>query len=805
MNHDASFSAGFPASELIKVAAKTRASKYGIATFLLSSLLAGHAGAQNLSPLSIEDLLHTRQFGVLSPVAFSPDGNWLAYAVLAANSAGNRKGVHSPEEALLTGIPLSVQDQDIWIINLRGGGARDLTEDKGSNWAAKWSPDSQHLAFISDRDGGGQPKLWVWDARANEIRKVADAIVRAEEIQWLPDGKSVLVTLLPESMTAAEYAQRLSGPETPEADKTKTPGSTVTVYRSLATSQGDVAKQKSDPWSLDYAFRDLAKIEISGKVNRIESGRRIQECAISPDGSYVAFTSPKRFERPGSQQVLFDIVTLDIATKEDRVVVQDTRLSLGAMAFSWSPDSSLLSYQVIGVEGFVDLYIVGAHGGVPRKITNLPRQRPISLLWPPLWDRRGENVYFVSQGAIWKATVSLGQAVELVKIPGRRLDRILAQSRGLFSSPDGDESAIVFTVDGDTQQTGFYKVDLKEGRASKLLEDGRCYYCARQAEPMAVSQDGRQIAYFASDASHDNDIWLTDRDFKKSRRLTHLNPQFDGYQMGSTRLIEWRGLDGERLKGALLLPAGYHLGKQYPLIVSVYGGALHSSRLNHFGLGYGPTDNMQLFATRGYAVLLPDAPQHLGTPMVDLAKTVLPGVDKVIEMGIADPERLAVMGHSYGGYSALALIVQTRRFKAALMSAGFGDAMAFYGQLRRNGSAYGIGILESGQGLMGGTPWQFRQRYIENSPIFYLDRVETPLLIVHGGADDANDPYLTGEVFVGLRRLGKAVEYARYEGEDHHPFTWSYANQVDFCNRMIAWFDEHLTKPQDIKEQSPTN
>jgi dipeptidyl aminopeptidase/acylaminoacyl peptidase len=112
---------------------------------------------------------------------------------------------------------------------------------------------------------------------------------------------------------------------------------------------------------------------------------------------------------------------------------------------------------------------------------------------------------------------------------------------------------------------------------------------------------------------------------------------------------------------------------------------------------------------------------------------------------------------------------------------------------------FGTSVFEEGQGLMGGPPWQFRERYIENSPIFYLDRVETPLLIVHGSDDRAVPSFLSDEVFVGLRRLGKEVAYAKYEGEGHSPFEWSYANQLDFCKRMIEWFDDHLKKSDDQK------
>jgi dipeptidyl aminopeptidase/acylaminoacyl peptidase len=178
--------------------------------------------------------------------------------------------------------------------------------------------------------------------------------------------------------------------------------------------------------------------------------------------------------------------------------------------------------------------------------------------------------------------------------------------------------------------------------------------------------------------------------------------------------------------------------------------------------------------------------------MLDLTKTILPAVDKVVEMGVADPTRLAIMGQSYGGYCALAMIAQTKRFKASIMVDGFGDLTAAYGQMQKDGSAFQTSITEQGQGLMGGTPWQFRDRYIENSPIFYLNRVETPLLIIHGTDDTTVAPFLSDEVFVALRRLGKEVEYVKYDGEGHSPIYWRRDNQIDLWTRVIGWLDAHV-------------
>ena len=152
------------------------------------------------------------------------------------------------------------------------------------------------------------------------------------------------------------------------------------------------------------------------------------------------------------------------------------------------------------------------------------------------------------------------------------------------------------------------------------------------------------------------------------RQLTALNPQFENYEMGTTRLVQWMSDDGQQLKGTLLLPTQYRASTRYPLIVAVYGGASGANYLDRFGLEASGPLNMQLLATRGYAVLVPDAPQNLGTPMFDLAKTILPGINEVIRLGIADPDRLGVIGHSYGGYSVLSLLVQTKRFGQQLKS-----------------------------------------------------------------------------------------------------------------------------------------
>jgi dipeptidyl aminopeptidase/acylaminoacyl peptidase len=546
--------------------------------------------------------------------------------------------------------------------------------------------------------------------------------------------------------------------------------------------------------NLNLRLRDLAAIDVvTGNARILVRDKRIGTFLLSPDGSRLAYTVPKCFEKPSSQQILFDLRILALATAEDRLAASNVRLNYDGSQFNWSPESLHLVYRTYGPEERInDCFLVSADREGSQNLTNLPPRKMGVEPVAPLWSPDATAVYFIRDGSLCSASIGEPRSAEVASVPGRKITQVVARIPNLLWSTDGGLSTVVVTHDEAQKQDGFYKIDIRSGTSAKLAENGKCYTCMNVNDGgfNGVAQD--EIVYFSEDVQHEANLWTSDPSFRTPRQLTHLNPQFDKYRMGEPRLISWLNNDGVTLHGALLLPAGFREGIRYPLLVWVYGGESLSNHFNQFGFEGSGTFNMQLFATRGYAVLFPDAPLHLGTPIADLGKAVLPGVNKAIEIGIADPERLGLMGHSFGGYSTLALLVQTRRFKAAVEADGMGDLFGLYGEMSKSGTAYGASVLEHGQVLMGGTPWEFRDRYAENSPIFYLDRIETPLLLVHASEDLAVAPFLGDEVFVGLRRLGKRAVYAKYSGEDHSPLQWSYANQLDFCNRVLAWFDKYL-------------
>jgi dipeptidyl aminopeptidase/acylaminoacyl peptidase len=181
--------------------------------------------------------------------------------------------------------------------------------------------------------------------------------------------------------------------------------------------------------------------------------------------------------------------------------------------------------------------------------------------------------------------------------------------------------------------------------------------------------------------------------------------------------------------------------------------------------------------------------------MLKLLSGVLPAIEAAIALGIADPEKLFLMGQSFGGYAVYGLISQTNRFKAAVSLAGLANLVSLYGtfdsRLRYQNNAhedfFQATLIESAQVPMGNPPWKDLGRYLRNSPIFAVDRVQTPLMIIQGDMDYV--PIQQGEeFFTSLYRQGKRAEFVRYWGEGH--VLSSPANIKDMWERIFAWFKE---------------
>jgi dipeptidyl aminopeptidase/acylaminoacyl peptidase len=712
-------------------------------------------------------------------MVFSPHGKWLAYVVQGGGSSG------------------LAHDSEIVLLNTETRESQPLPITQGSSRLPAWSPDGRYLAFVLTKDPAPST-VWVWDTRSNEMRKVSDTPVKTsgpEQLIWLPDSRRMILTMQP----AAAPPAKPSGICDPAWENAGCGAPTATVYEGVTTAA------QRDAWraDLDWARRDLVLLNVeNGQANVLVSNTMVGVFRVSADGSRIFFVTPEAAEGPGSRQLFYAITEIKVQTRVARVIASGLRLEPGGQ-FSLSPTGTQLAYRVPGTDGGPSAVVV--FDAMTRKQRTLRvspsepvRQEPQADLvsgtsFTLLWSADGSSLFYLSAGTLWRADVATATTKPIVRMECDVITELTAGSGDVLSTVDGGTSTLVIAYDRAKKCDAFYRIDLSDGLATELLEEKSCYTCgaAPEARFVARSLAGGSLAYLAEDARHSADVWMSDVRFERRERVTDFNRQIEKYRMGSMQVIDWLDDDGKLLHGALLLPADYQQGRRYPMVVYVYGGVSLSDAAMRFGGFFQelPYYNIQLLASRGYAVLMPDAPQDLGTPMRDLAKTVLPGVNKAIETGVANPDRLGIMGHSYGGYSVLSLLVETPRFKAAVLSDAYANLIGDYGEMEVDGFAYGT-LAETGQQLMGGSPWQYRDRYIENSPIFYLDRVQTPVLLAHGSKDDAIAPFLGDETFVALRRLGKVVCYVKYSGEAH--WLLRPANQEDFFARLIRWFDEYL-------------
>lgn len=286
------------------------------------------------------------------------------------------------------------------------------------------------------------------------------------------------------------------------------------------------------------------------------------------------------------------------------------------------------------------------------------------------------------------------------------------------------------------------------------------------------------------------DIWTSTVNFKKQNQLSKANPQQSEYNWGSAELIHYTSLDGKPLEGLLIKPENFNPTKKYPLLVNFYeksSDGLHRHREPSPGRS---TMNYSFYASRGYVIFNPDVHYREGYPGESAYNCVMPGITSLIEKGFIDKDRIGVQGHSWGGYQIAYLVTQTDLFRCAEAGAPVPNMISAYGGIRWWTGLSRMFQYEHTQSRIGGTLWQYPLRFIENSPIFFVDKINTPLLLMHNDADGHVPWYQGIELFVALRRLNKPSWMLNYQGEPHWPLKLQ--NRIDFNIRLQQYFDYYL-------------
>jgi dipeptidyl aminopeptidase/acylaminoacyl peptidase len=272
-------------------------------------------------------------------------------------------------------------------------------------------------------------------------------------------------------------------------------------------------------------------------------------------------------------------------------------------------------------------------------------------------------------------------------------------------------------------------------------------------------------------------------------KISDANPQQSEYRWGSAELVEWLSADGIPLQGILYKPDGFDPSRQYPMVVYFYEQL--SDGLHRYSNPAGRnTINSTVYASNGYLVFFPDIHYQEGYPGPSAMKSIVPGIQSLIAKGFVDPKGIGIGGQSWGGYQVSYMVTQSKLFAAGFAGAPVANMTSAYGGIRWGSGLARAFQYEATQSRIGGSIWEYPMRYIENSPLFHIDRVETPLLIMHNDEDGAVPWYQGIELFVALRRHGKEAYLVNYNGDDHNPT--KRANQLDIDMRMQQFFGHHL-------------
>ncbi len=492
----------------------------------------------------------------------------------------------------------------------------------------------------------------------------------------------------------------------------------------------------------------------------------------------------------------YDVYIVDPHSGEKTLVKKElysrARLSPGAKYVYWFEDKDWHIYDIAS----------GKVRNVTQDIEVLFDRQDWDTPSPPYpygvagWTEDDSSLLIYDQYDVWEVEPDGKDARMITEGFGRENDLSFRYVRldPEEETIDTKETLLFRVSHEETMATGFYSDRVQGNKPpEKLIMEDRAFGYPRKAE----NSDTLILNRMAFDEYPD--VWISDKNFSNLQKVTDLGRQMEPYIWGKAELRDFKSSDGRPLKGILIKPDDFDPNKKYPLMVYIYE-TLHS------GLHYfrhpspGTSINMPYYVSNGYVLWMPDIEYHTGYPGQDALKCVLPGIQMLIREGYIDPDAVGIQGHSWGGYQISYMITQTNIFAAAEGGAPVSNMISAY-----NGIRWGSGMVrqfqyEHTQSRIGGSLWEYPLRYIENSPIFWADKIQTPIMFMHNDEDGAVPWYQGIEFIMALRRLGKEAYMFNYNGEEHG--LRKRINQKDWTIRMQQFFDHYLTdgpKPDWMK------
>ncbi len=712
---------------------------------------------------------------VTNEYAFSPSGDWLVFARATPDSTGD----------------------GVFAVPTQTGDVRPLLTGPGSYTNLTIDDEGEQVAVLTNRDDLESEAIAA-DAPAHTLYRAALAEDAERIAGWQADGLPDNWWVSPHgSLSFSDDGTRLFFGTAPQP----APDTTATLVGEPV--QVDIWHwQDERPQSVQLNDREEELQRSYQAVAHLDDGNRIVQLAtedrpeveVGSNGNAdlaVANTSrPYQQEMSWDFPSYYDVYLVDVNTGAARQVQEQVQypasLSPEAEYLTWW-DGTAKTWWAQSVESGSPAVDLGAAIDAP--LYNEDHDRP----YPPFpygsagWLADDEAVLIYDRFDAWAVDPSSPDTPTNLTGGLGRAESIQFRIRQLDDEADAlapNEPLMLHAFHTETKASGYYEGTVDgDAPTERIMMD-------RHFSGLTQAADSDRLLYQREDVSEFPDLWTATPDFDAPVQVSTANPQQSDYRWSTAELTSWTALTGEELDGIIYKPDDFDASATYPLMVYFY--ERNSDNLhNHWAPApHRSIINPTFYASRGYVVFVPDIVYEEGYPGESAYNSIMPGVTELADAPYIDRERIGVQGHSWGGYQIAYMITRTDLFAAAEAGAPVSNMTSAYGGIRQRTGRSRMFQYEQTQSRIGGSLWQYPERYWENSPLFYADRISTPLMMMHNDEDGAV-PFEQGvELFMAMRRLGTPAWLINYNGQPHWPT--EYHLKVDWQRRMQQFFDHYL-------------
>jgi len=720
-----------------------------------------------------------RRFSHVTEYEFSRDGRTLLYLVSSPKTRKNGVYAYSP-------------GSDSY--------PRTLFRSKGQHLKLTWNHAQTQAAFLS-KPIGSRPKdktswqLFLWERGNRKVTPVPAST-------W---------TALPREMQLSEHAplrytrddQKLiiavAQPAIKPAPTSKDP-TDIVVADIWSGHDGLIQPRQSVLSNLEKKRAFSGLYDLKTKRYTLLADEKLTDVIISENGTHVLGCDFQPYLRLRDFDATYcDVYTIDAITGERKLVIAKLRGKSGdegKPSLRLSPNGNHALYFQHDHWHLLDLATdqsSNLSSGLPvpvsRELHDKPEPKSDSG-WAG-WNHDSQSVLVYDRYDIWQLFIDGRSPTNLTRGHGRenriiyRAQRITAQEKGLPRAHNDFTKPLILRGESETTRaSGFFRlIPGSDATPQKLLWGDKNYrYAGRALRADALMLTAQRFDEFP-------DIWITNSTLTTPRKVTDGGAQLKPFLWGTAELIDYKNSKGVPLQTALYKPDNFDPHKKYPLIVYTYE---RLSRIVHqfFSPVYSSNISFPLYTSNGYLVMLADIAYTTGEPGPSALDAVNSALDTVIARGFVDEDALGIQGSSWGGYTASYVITQTNRFRAAEAGAIVSNMTSAYAGIRWTSGQPRLFQYEQSQSRIGQPLAEAPELYLQNSPVFHANKVQTPLLILHNDRDGAVPWTQAVEYYLALRRYEKPVWLINYNGEGHG--IGRRANLKDFSKRMWQYFDHYL-------------